>query len=47
MRSRAEVKLEEKFDAEYKKARNVAQRRIARQSENPGARRRYTDAEND
>ena len=47
MRSRAEGKLEEKFDAEYKKASNVAQRRIARQSENPGARRRYTEAEND
>merc|ERR1712166_1182756 len=30
MRSRAEGKLEEKFDAEYKKASDVAKRRIAR-----------------
>jgi len=47
LNSRAEGKLEEKFDAEYTKASKVAQRRIARQSENPGARRRYTEAEND
>lgn len=44
-RSRAEGKLEELFEDEYSKARNVARRRIDRQNVNPGARKRYTHAE--
>ena len=40
MRSRAEGKLEEKFESNTKKL-------VMLQSENPGARRRYTEAEND